>query len=168
MKILFFLFFPIFNLSNVNCAGQDTTKFDTFRIDTFHLSQKQFLKTVAYSYGSLVFYVNYFEFKKVIVKRLKDYQPYRKETYKFALQKLKKDIRHSDTVYMSQTLFDSAQIIPFDVFLINQVEQNKCMIRDSLLNIKHTIIRLKGTKYYHPGVWGGRLYYFCWRSNTFP
>ncbi len=140
--------------------GQDTTMFDTYTIDTFYLTPKQFRKTVAYEYRSIIFFVEYSAFKDVIVNRIKGYNPYRKSTYEAALKKIKADIKGQDTIYFSQSVFDSAQIIPFDTFLINQIENNKCVIRDADHKLRQMIIRMRGTKHYHPGIWGGRLFYF--------
>jgi hypothetical protein len=146
-----------------NCPtsfGQDTTKIDTYKIDTFYLTPKQFRKTVAYEYRSITFFIKYSAFKDVIVTRLKGHNPYKKSTYEAALKKLKAELKDHDTIYFSQKEFDSVQIIPFDTFLIDQIENNKCVIRDADNKLRQTIIRMKGTKLYYPGIWGGRLFYF--------
>ncbi len=139
--------------------AQDKSQIDTYRADTLKLSEKSFTKTVAYQYHFIVFYVDYTSFKQVVVDKLKGYQPYRKSTYEAILKKLNSDIKKSDTVYLTQNTFDSVEINPFDRFLIQQIELNNCVIRDANHNIQSEIIRLKETKYYNPGIWGGRTYY---------
>lgn len=139
--------------------AQHTSQSAKYQADTLKLTGKSFPKTVAYQYHFIVFYVDYTSFKQVVVDRLKGYQPYRKSTYQATRKKLNSDIKKSDTVYLTQNTFDSVGIIPFDGFLIQQIENNNCVIRDADYNIKPEIIRVKETKYYKPGIWGGRTYY---------
>ena len=139
--------------------SQTTSYMDKYHVDTLSLSVRSFPKTVAYQYHSIVFYVDYNSFKQVVINKLLSYQPYRKSTYEATLKKLNSDIKKSDTVCLTQNTFDSVEIIPFDSFLIQQIENNNCVIRDANNNIQTEIIRVKETKYYKPGIWGGRTYY---------
>lgn len=139
--------------------AQDSYTVKNYQADTLQLTGKTFTKTVAYQYHYIVFYVDYTSFKQVVVNRLKVDQPYRKSTYEATLQKLNSGIIKSDTVYLSQSTFDSVEIIPFDGYLIQQIETNNCVIKDLDNNLQKEIIRVKETRLYNPGVWGGRTYY---------
>ncbi|MGG9961153.1 hypothetical protein [Ferruginibacter sp. SUN106] len=147
--------------------SQDASQIDRYQSDTLRLFEKTFTKTVAYQYHSIVFYVDYVSFKQVVVDRLKGYQPYRKSTYEATLKKLNSDITKSDTVYLTQNTFDSVEIIPFDRYLIEQIETNNCVVKDLNNNTQTEIIRVKETRYYRPGIWGGRTYYIKGDKNFF-
>ena len=138
---------------------QDTTRFTDLQIDTFHLTSKKFKHTVAFTYRSVVFYVNFYAFKEVVEDELKGEYIYKEATYRTTWNKLTTDIQKCDTVFLTQATFDSAKIIPFDDFLIWQIETDKCVIRDLDYDIQPIIIREKGVKYCHPGIWGGRLFF---------
>ena len=147
--------------------AQEKSQIDTYQVDTLKLTGKSFTKTVAYEYHLIVFYVDYTSFKQVVIDRLNGYPPYRKSTYEATPKKLNSDINKSDTVYLTQNTFDSVEIIPFDRLLIQQIENNNCVIRDANDNIQPEIIRVKETKYYKPGIWGGRTYYLKGRKEFF-
>ena len=156
LKVSFILFLFCFV---TQAKSQDTSLIDKYQADTLRITEKAFPKTVAYKYHSIIFYVDFFSFKQVVVDRLKGYQPYRKSTYEATLKKLNSDITKSDTVYLTQSTFDSVEIIPFDRYLIQQIENNNCVIKDLNDGILTEIIRVKETKYYRPGIRGGRTYY---------
>lgn len=139
--------------------SQDKSPVEKYQTDTLKLTEKRFTKTVAYQYHFIVFYVDYTSFKQVVIDRLNGYQPYRKSTYEATLKKLNSDITKSDTIYLSQSTFDSVEVIPFDRYLVQQIEANNCVIKDLNNNIHREIIRVKETKYFKPGIWGGRTYY---------
>ena len=155
----------------LSCAlrghAQDTTRFTKLQIDTFHLTNKMFKRTVAFTFRSVVFYVNFYDFKKLVEDKLRGENIYQEATYRATWDKLMRDIEKCDTVFLTQATFDSAQIIPFDDFLIRQIENDKCVIRDLDKNLQPVIIREKGVKYYHPGIWGGRLFFLPGSRDKF-
>ena len=163
---LIFFFILVYEFS----YSQDTTliaKYDKHQLDTFYLTPKKFKKTVVFDYHSISFYVDYNTFKKVVTDRLKGYKPYRKETYETTLRKIQNDIRDNDTIFLSQSIFDSAQIIPFDGYLIDKIETDRCVIVLKNGDIIKQIIRAKVTKYWNPGIWGGRLYFIPGEKKHF-
>lgn len=145
-------------LGFVRVDGQDTIKYNIHQIDTFRLTDKRFKQTVAYTYRTAIFYIDYNDFKKVLEDKLKR-NDYRREIYEEEWNKLIADIRTSDTVYLTQKTFHEADIIPFDDFLIGQIEDNKCVIRDKDSNLQRVIIRKTFSNFYNPGIWTGRLYF---------
>jgi len=155
----------------LSCAlgghAQDTTQFTNLQIDTFHLTNKMFKRTVAFTFRTVVFYIDFYDFKKVVEDKLRGKSVYKEATYRATWNKLTADIKKCDTVFLTQATFDSAEIIPFDDFLIRQIENDKCVIRDLDKNLQPIIMREKGVKYYHPGIWGGRLFFLPGSRDKF-
>ena len=173
---IFFIYLAI--ILSVNSEGQDIP-LDKFTIDTIHLKDFKAEKIVAYKYHTVTFYVDYDDCRKVFSDVADRYNSDRdpdpksdrekrrrvlNSTLKFLVSQAKK----SDTVYLSQAIFDPYDLAPLQNFLPDQIEKGNCVIKDERNNIHLIIIRQKGSWQRGPlSGWGGRRYFIPGQEKYF-
>lgn len=132
--------------------------------DTLQLSGEKFTRTVAYRYHTVTFYISYTAFQKKLEGTMSRQLYYYNPAYTVALQHMNK--QGYDTVHLSQSLFDSAGIIPFDRFLAEQLETGACKLADESGTLVPYIIKDKFIQP-HPGLWTGRRFLLPGNTDYF-
>ncbi len=169
------------------CVHGQSIPFDKYTTDTIRLKDFTAKKIVAYEIHSVTVYVNYDDYKKELyifwkrynegIKEISkekrkgeyinsDYKP-RYKVIDSVYKLLNKQIKTSDTIYLSQKPFDKVGLRCL-MDLDKQIEKGTCAITDNKNNKQYIIIRQKGEWYRGPlNAWGGRRYFLIGQTSYF-
>ena len=162
--------------------------YDQYRTDTIYLEKIYFKKVVSYKIGSIIFLVDYSDFKDNLYSFWKKYQKENRLAEKekhngvvvnpayeprwrlidSVYKIIKTQIKTQDTIFLSQEIFDKVGIGPWGNFFPDLIEQNECAIFDENQKQHFTIVRQTGTKIRGPlDGYGGRAYFLPGQKQYF-